>query len=785
MNNKLLPFQGPRLVFFKVIVIACFMVLIMRLYEWQFTRYDEFQAGAQENAIQSLPLQAPRGVIYDRYGVGLALNTPAFNVTVIPANLPDDQEQALAVLNRLSALIDVPATRAAADAAGKRNVRSLEEMVKEGEGIAPYRPVIVTTDITQIIAQEILEDKRNLPGVGIEYGPVRQYPSGATTSQIVGYLGPIGAAEAEKLRETGYNPAFDRVGFAGVEAYMDEELSGKRGLLTQEVDVAGLPVRTISRVEPVAGKNVRLSIDLQLQKGTELALTNRISIINTAELRTVTQSGVAIVMNPNTGEILSMVTWPTYDNTRFARSIDAEYYLRVLGDSQLPLVNHAVSSLYPPGSTWKLLTATGVTQEQIIDPHSFLNDPGELFVKNSFAPNDPGKRQRFVCWLPAPGHGRVDLIRAIAWSCDVYFYQVGGGNPEVSPQTLRPNGLGITNLDRYATMFGIGTTLGVELYGEVSGRMPDPDWKRRLYGESWSTGDTYNAAFGQGYVTVTPLQMIASIVPIVNGGTFYKPTLINSWVDAENNILQPLQSEVARTLVLPTDGSPAVLNVREDMFIQGPNSLACVCASNSPYTDPTDPDYDPTLPKCTEDFRKNYKANVRVDRDMNVADDIHNWQDVNYTVLVPNGYSFFNQCSSLQYKPDYQPPFVDPINLGFIREGMRGAVTDPGGTAFKGFEGFGHDVAGKSGTAEYCDNIANQKGLCIAGSWPAHAWFIAFAPYDHPEVIAVAFIYNGLEGSRHALPVVKDAINCYYHLKTERLKANGGPVKDCESIQTQ
>ncbi|MEP7285689.1 MAG: penicillin-binding protein 2 [Chloroflexota bacterium] len=795
MRNNLMPFQGPRLVFFMVVMLSAFVILVLRLYEWQFTDYTQLSANANENSTQSVPLPAPRGVIYDRFGVGLALNSPAFNVSVVPAGLPDDQDQALAVLNRLSALIDVPATRAAADAAGKKTIRSLDEMVKEGQGIAPYRPVVVKTDIPQAVAQNILEDNQNLPGVSVDQPvAVRQYPNGATTAQIVGYLGPIGEDEAKILRDQGYNPAFERVGYAGVEAYLDTELAGKRGVLTQTVDVAGLPVRVIKRDEPVAGRNVRLSIDVELQKAAQQALSYQIDQINTAAHSTVTQSGVVIAMNPNNGQILAMVSWPSYDNSRFARAIDVDYYLRVLNDPTKPLANNAISSLYPPGSVWKLLTASAVAQEKVIAPNSFLFDSGELFVNNSFAVNDLATRQKFVCWIKG-GHGKVDLIHAIAWSCDVYFYQVGGGNDDVSPQTLRPGGLGIDNLDRYATMFGIGTKLGVELPGELSGRMPDPDWKRRIYGESWSTGDTYNASFGQGYVTVTPLQLLNAAASIVNGGTVFQPTLLDSWIDSAGNTLQRPTPSIDRTLILPPEGTPAVLNEREDLFIHGKDSITCICDQNSPYNDKENALYDPEqFKRCTDEFKKNYIAKVC----LGTKDDkgTCSGREVTYTVNSPTGYSYRNLCDPLQYKftqdtgankvttyQDYQPPFVDPENLDLVRQGMHLAVTDPGGTALKGMAGVNFDPAGKTGTAEYCDNIAAKQGLCISGSWPAHAWFVGYAPFTKPEIIVVAFIYHGNEGSANSLPIVKRVLSCYFKLKQLRDPNTGAlpPLGESES----
>jgi penicillin-binding protein 2 len=785
-GNRLMPFQGPRLVFFTAVMLASFVVLVTRLYEWQVTRYPELQAGAQENAYQTVPVPAPRGVIYDRFGVELALNSPAYNVTIVPASLPDDENQALAVLNRLSALIDVPATRAAADAAGKKGERSLQEMVKEGEGIAPYRPVVVKTDVDQATFQTILEDAHDLPGVKVEWGSVRQYPTGPLTSQIVGYLGPIGAEEAEKLREQGYNPAYERVGYAGVEAYLDEDLAGKRGLQTQIVDVAGLPVRILKRDEPVAGKSVKLSLDLDLQKGAQMALITGINYLNLSKTMTVSQSGVVIAMNPKTGEILAMVSYPSYDNAKFARAIDAEYYFRELSNSQKPFINHAVSALYPPGSVWKLLTATGVAQEKVIAPDQELTDTGTLYVENSYAPNEVAKRQKFVCWRPQ-GHGQVSLVNGIAWSCDVYFYQIGGGNPEVPESKLRKGGLGIKDLDRYAAMFGIGSKLGVELPGEQAGRMPDQDWKRRIYGESWSTGDTYNAAFGQGYVTVTPLQLISAVAAIANGGTLYQPTVVNSWVDSEGNVLQPFTPVVERMLVLPPEGTPAVLNLQEDMFIRGKDSLACGCDSNSPYNDPTSKDYDPNMPKCTGDFIKNYQWTVRVDRDMVRDDDKHDWRDVPYVVNIPYGYSFRNTCDKLQFKQDYQPPFVDTANLKLIQEGMFGATHFEHATALALQQNLVNPVvAGKTGTAEYCDDIAAKQNLCLPGAWPSHAWFVGYAPYDNPEIIAIAFVYNGGEGSANALPIVQDVLSCYQRLKDQRSQNGGrGPVTPCTTTQKQ
>jgi len=742
MQKRILPFQGWRLTFFGAIIFFSFVILLIRLYDVQFTQAEIWKLQAEENRLQLQPIPASRGVIYDRYGELLALNVPAFNVTIIPASIPEDDEEALAIYNRLSALIDVPPTRAAADAAGRFNERSLEGMVEEGAGIEPYQPVIVAQDIPRNVALRILEERLLLPGVGIEVAAVREYPSGATTSQIIGYLGPIPAEEAEALQEQGYNPAFDRIGYAGVEFFLENELAGRRGSRLREVDVAGLPLRVVQQEDPIPGRNVRLTLDLELQRAAEEALTRRINIINSDAGRIVTQSGAVVALNPQTGEVLAMVSWPSYDNQRFARSIDGEYYFQLFDDPLLPLLNHAIQSLYPPGSVWKVITAIGALEEEVIGVNTELFDPGKLVLPNSYAPNDPAASQTFVCWLRS-GHGAIAMVQAIAQSCDVYFYQVGGGNPEVSEAALRPGGLGINDLYRYATAFGVGSELGIELPSESAGRMPDPDWKRRTEGENWSTGDTYNAAFGQGYVITTVLQLVNAVAAIANGGTVYQPTIVHSFLDGEGNILEGFTPHVARTLLKPAPGQDAVLLMQEDMIVQGANSLVCRCEPDSPFYDEG---------RCDP---HNYRATL-------------NWQgeEIPYTVNVPRNYVFNGGvCDRTQFNPDYVPPFVSPETIAIVRQGMRETVIN--GTGMNSALPY-VEVAGKTGTAEYCDDIARPLGLCVPGNWPAHAWYVAYAPYENPEVIIIAFMYNGGEGSLVALPVVRDTMEAYFRLKQAR-----------------
>ncbi|MBZ0303641.1 MAG: hypothetical protein K8J31_28130 [Anaerolineae bacterium] len=740
------PFQGWRLTFLQGVIFAVFLLFSFRLYELQISGWEEAQLAADDNRLEELPVAAPRGVIFDRYNKPLAINVPAYNVTIVPAALPADDAAVLSIFNRLSALVSVPPT--AALAAGG-NVRSIEEMVDEGLRIEPFREVIIAQDVALQVAMQILEERITMPGVGIEAVGVREYPTGALTSQVVGYMGPIPAEEAQALIEQGYNPAFDRIGYAGVEYFLEGVLGGQRGSALREVDVAGEVIREISRTEPVPGQNVRLTIDTDLQRAAETALKNRIAFINTTEGRIRTQSGVVLAINPKTGELLAMVSWPTFDNSRFARNIDYQYYLEVFSDPQTPLVNHAISSLYPPGSVWKVLTSLGVLQEQVIKPETLIFNPARLTLPNRYAPNDEAAAQTFFDWKEG-GHGLLNIVGAIANSSDVFFYQVGGGNPDVSPSVLKPNGLGPTNLFRYATSVGIGSELGVELPGEQAGRMPDPDWKRRVYGENWSTGDTYNAAFGQGYVTVTPLQLLTAVASVANGGTLYQPTVVNSFLDEGGNVTRSFQPQVLRNVNLdqvPPD-QPLVLLQVEDMIMKGSTSLACTC-------EPDSDSYNPA--RCDPEH---YRNTVDINPDPYIE------QLREYRVHIPFNYQFNGGvCNPLRFNPDYQPPFVDTPYYDIIHEGMRGAVTY--GTATAANLPY-VNVAGKTGTAEYCDDVARPLGLCIPGSWPSHAWFTAYAPYEDPEVLIVGFVYNGGEGSLVALPVVVETLEAYWRLRTER-----------------
>lgn len=772
MKNRLFPFQGWRLTFFQAVIFAVFVLFGVRMYELQVLQFDNFNAQANTNRLTTVPLAPSRGAIRDRYDIRLAFNVPAYNVIIIPADLPSTEEEELQVFNRLSALVGVPPTAEQARQSNSR-LRSIEELVAEGEGIAPFREVTIAVDIEQRVILQILEELIFMPGVGVQGVGVREYPFGSitpTTSHILGYLGPVGAEEANELRSQGIDPQFVRTGYEGVERFLNEQLSGVRGEQIIEVDVAGEALAVISETPAIAGQSVSLTLDYELQEIAEQLMIQQLANRNNPEFyasqgrtmpRGISTQGVIIAMDPSTGEILTLVSWPTYDNSRFARGIDVEYYLDIIEDSSRPLVNNAIKGLYPPGSVWKLITASAVVEENVIDPLQQLDDPGELIVENRYAPNDAAASQRFVCWLDN-GHGRVNLIQSIAWSCDVYYYQVGGGNNDISSQVLRQGGLGIVDLFRYATATGIGSELGIELPFEASGRMPDQDWKRRNFGENWSTGDTYNAAFGQGYVTVTPLQLLNQVASIVNNGTLYQPTLVREFFDEEGNVITPFEPEVLRT-VNPAEveqGEPLTLLLLEDMLMYGETSLSCTCEDTSPWYDPF---------RCDpEGYRNLVNIGTEIEPD-----------EREYRIHIPLNTTFNGQvCQPIRFTSadnPYQPAFLSSESLELVRTGMREVIVAEGGTgAPASLDDIGILVGGKTGTAEYCDDIAQPLGYCVPGQWPSHAWYAGYAPIDDPEIVIIAFVYNGGEGSFMALPLVRETMRAYFELQAQRV--SGIPI---------
>ena len=628
---------APRTILLGVAILCIFAIFGQRLWYLQFVQGAYYSVQADRRRLRTEIISTNRGIIYDREGTPLVRNVPSFKITVTPKYLPDDDAAAEAVLIRLAVLLNRPYTTT-------DDQEGLREIVEEAWQV-PYHPAEIEGNVAREKALLVAQESMLLPGVSVEVDSARDYPYGPLLSQVLGYLLPIPGEYEEEYRAQGYDPATDRIGRAGVEATYEEELRGEKGESLIEEDVMGRVIRVVSQqAAPAPGDNVHLTLDLDLQQFVEEALQAGLARVNSPR-------GVVIVMNPQTGEILAMVSLPTYDDNLFTQGISNRDWQILSENVHRPMLNHAIADRLQPGSVFKVVIAAGALQEGVLDGrHTRLNCPGTIVVPNKYYPNDPGQAQSFHCWNRA-GHGWLDVVGGIANSCNIFFYKAGGGFEEDGFE-----GLGMdeeNGIPHYARLFGFGARTGVELTAEISGTVPTATWKRLTYGESWSTGDTYNYSIGEGYLQVTPLQMLNAINVIANGGTLYRPRIVHHVTDAAGNMVQPFEPEIIRTLP------------------------------------------------------------------------------------------------------------ISPENWSLIQEGMEGAVAY--GTApHAQIEGV--RVAGKTGTAQYCDDIARETGICRLGyAQPEHAWFTAFAPVENPQVSVIVFLYNGGEGSTNAVPVAHDILDYYFH----------------------
>ncbi|MBN1221275.1 MAG: penicillin-binding protein 2 [Anaerolineae bacterium] len=550
---------------FRAVVLLVFVVLATQLWNLQVVQGERYSKLADANRFRLIQVPASRGVMYDRTGELLVRNRPVYNVVIIPAYLPEDATAEAKIFARLSELLDLPITTQVEPTLGYNNgyfqaithhqynrqlrrqivnPRSrqfarkplgLRDAANQNRVYAPFLSVTVATDVDPITVSKIEEARLNMPGVFIEVEPSREFLYGSLTSHLLGYTGSIPAEQFDQYDAKGYHLT-DEIGLAGLEGEYEDWLRGIKGLESIEVDVTGRKVRTVSQnIQARPGHNLRLTIDLGLQKAVTEALQEQMDEVGSKQ-------GVAIALNPQTGEILAMVSLPAYDNNFFSRGITLRELSLLSEDPNNPLVNHAIAGLYPPGSTFKIIPAAGALQERTVYPDTTFFDEGILYLPNRFEPDNPDLAQPFYCWLRT-GHGEVNMISGLAYSCDVYFYQVGGGY-----EPIEYEGLGLERMVRYAEMFGLGAPTGVDLPGELSGLVPNKRWKRLNYAETWLTGDTYNMTIGQGFVLVTPLQILNATAAIANGGTLYRPHLVKEILDAEDNVVEVYEPEVIRQL---------------------------------------------------------------------------------------------------------------------------------------------------------------------------------------------------------------------------------------------
>lgn len=572
----------------SVLVIA---VLIGRAAYLQIYQGEYYAGLADGNRIRIVPSMAPRGTFYDRNGELLVTNRPGFSVSLLPLTAPISDD----VIARLSDLLKVPT----------------DEIKTKIAGHSGFNPIRIKTDVTPDIVSIIEEQKSQYPGVVIEVTPIRDYILKQEGAHTFGYVSEINDTELEKMKDEGYKSG-DIIGKFGIEKIYDKELRGENGGQQVEVDVSGKPVQILGRKEPVPGDDLELTIDIKLQQAAEKAVDEQLTQIGA-------HAAAAVVMNPQTGEILAMVSRPAFDPNLFAHGISSKDWNQLNNNPYHPMDNKTITGEYPPGSTFKIVTGTAALTEGVVTPDEQIFDSGHHWIIPKG--NADGEA---LGWL--------NFRSALAHSDNVYFYEMG-------------NRLGIDRLEKYARMFGLGAKTGIDLPYEASGLVANRRYKEKNFDDGeWYLSETFDAAIGQGFNLVTPLQAAMVMGEIAADGKCYKPHVVNRIIAPDGSVVKDFQPELLSQLDVP----------EEDIKL--------------------------------------------------VQDGLHD-------------------------------------------------VTKYG-TAASSFRGFTVDIAGKTGTAE------NSQGR-------DHGWFVAYGPFDNPNVVVAVIVENGGYGSQSAVPIGRKILEAAFGLNQD------------------
>lgn len=561
-------------------VVFLFLILLIRLFQIQLLKGNEYLKLSESNRLRVINIPAPRGIIFDRNGIPLVKNSPFFCASIIPGEFSKDR------IGLLAELLGIKPEKIH-DTLNRKDI-SLFSPIKIKEGLS-------FDEVSYIEAR-----RSDIPGLIIEVEVSREYIYGDIGAHIIGYLGK---PSLEQLKDPSYkNISADIfIGQWGVEKIFDDILRGIPGKRIIEVNAIGRELRLLDETLPIKGKDIYLSIDMDVQKEIEEMLVGK--------------AGAVVAIKPKTGEILSLVSKPSFDPNMFTKGLEYEKWLTIINDKKKPMLNRALQSQYPPGSTFKIITAIAGLEEGVINSTLKVECNGHITY---------GK-WRFGCWQKN-GHGVLSLHRAIVESCDVYFYEVG-------------KRLGIDKIHDYALKLGLGEKTGIELPGERQGLIPDTKWKMEKRKSPWFLGETFNSAIGQGYVSVTPLQMAVLTSVVANNGSLYKPTIIKN-------------------------DKPTILN----------------------------------------------KVKLKEE------------------------------------------------TLELIKKGLYGVVNESSGTGWAARSSI-VAICGKTGTAQV---ISKRDGsIYQSGSFRDHAWFVAFAPLENPEIAMSIIVEHGGHGGGAAAPIAKRAIETY------------------------
>jgi len=494
------------------LILLFFLLIIFSRTAWlQIIKGSYYYDLAEGNRIRIERIEANRGIIYDRNYRPLVRNVANFLLYFVPIDLPKEANKRNKIITRVSQILkDMSAG----------DIEQILEKVRLGS-LESYKPLFITDNIEYEKAMLLYLESANMPGVVLSNKTRREYNlSSLSLSHLLGYTGKINELELAEFGEE-YLP-IDYIGKMGVEYFWENELKGINGKKQIEVDALGKEKKIINLEPADDGHNLVLSLDIEIQKRLEEIITAHLD-----KLRL--DKGAAVIMDPNNGEILAMVSVPAYNNNAFARGITEEEYAQLINHPDKPLFNRSISGEYASGSTIKPIIAVAALEEGIISEYTSINSVGGISVKQWFFPD----------WREG-GHGITDVRRAIAESINTFFYYIGGGYKNFK-------GLGIDRIVRYESLFGLGRQTGIDLVGEVDGFLPSKSWKEETKGERWYIGDTYHLAIGQGDILVTPLQVAGFTSVFANSGSLYRPHLVRQVLTGDDKFIGDVELSLIRS----------------------------------------------------------------------------------------------------------------------------------------------------------------------------------------------------------------------------------------------
>ncbi len=503
--------EDSKFVWSKRIILFILIILLIRLWDLQIMRGQEMKKLSEQNRIRIKKVVAPRGVIYDRKGRIIADTRPSFNIYITHEDVKDFDQ----TINGLSDLIKI-------------SREEIMEKLEAAKGMPASFPIKIKSDVSMDDVAKIEANRVYLPGVNIQVEPKRFYHYGKMFAHLVGYVSEISDEELKKKEYKNYSPG-DFIGRYGLERAYEAYLRGVDGEKRVEVDSRGREMRTLEQKNPIPGNSIYLNVDLDVQEIVDKALENK--------------RGGCIAVDPKTGGVIALVSRPAFDPNKFVSGISKEDWQAIAMDKRHPLQNRVIQGRYPPGSTFKIVSAIKGLELGLISEKTAFSCKGGF----------PYGGRVFKCWKKG-GHGSVNIHRAIVESCDVYFYNLG----------LK---LGVDRIHEISDLIGLGRTTGIDLPGEKAGLVPSAGWKKKTFGQPWFEGETVSVAIGQGAVWLTPVQLVQLASFVANEGINYKPQIVNRIVSPEGKVIKTFEPVVnveiklkKDTIRIVKDGMKGVVN---------------------------------------------------------------------------------------------------------------------------------------------------------------------------------------------------------------------------------